>query len=670
MWNNFVVVTLPELVPNWFNTESTLKNTIRRYENKPYGVKKVQSGGNGRQLLVDFYTLPQVIQDGIGDIKKLNHVLDQFYKTDSAAVSFFTKYRFPDGTYLDVDYQERYITNASVLHAARALKLHREAERRGKGNSASAGIMQTVLDDVVSFQTILEKKHNVKHTLPPGLKQWKKVFEEFNTGNYAALISNKHKNMNSVKVTDLTLELLKNLFAGQPHKPTATEIHAQYDAFLTGYLEVINNKTGEIYHAKDFKKLSANTVTSYMAQWANKIGTHAKRSGDRQKFMQAFKPYHSLDKPKYAGSIISIDDRNPPFKMEDGNRVWFYNGIDLGSEAFTCWVHGKSKDGIILEFYRQMVRNYAAWGVNIPAELEAEMSLNSAYVNTFLKEGAMFQYVRIEANNARGKRIEAYFKPLRYGLEKKREGWLARPFALSEANQAGANDVPVLRYEKIVYNALEDIETWNNMPHSVHKHLSRWEVFMTMQNPNVQPTNYEAILRHVGERTKTSCNVGIIHLNNAEFLLGDDSKIATGNKLIGLMKQVEGRDIDVYWLDDNEGRVLKAHIYIGTQLICEAIAKPRYQKARIEQTDQDILNRQLMSSYVATIEAYGRRQKQSLDSITIIDNTPKPKKAFIMPGLRQPVYNTAPLDNTPADDDDDMITTGTYSGYKPLKDRF
>lgn len=65
-----------------------------------------------------------------------------------------------------------------------------------------------------------------------------------------------------------------------------------------------------------------------------------------------------------------------------------------------------------------MLRNYTEWGLNIPYELEAESSLNSSFTNTFLQNGYMFENVRIESNNARGKRIERYYKSLRYDVEK------------------------------------------------------------------------------------------------------------------------------------------------------------------------------------------------------------------------------------------------------------
>lgn len=435
---------------------------------------------------------------------------------------------------------------------------------------------------------------------------------------------------------------------------------------------MVDNATGELYDPKDFKPLSPATIANYLHKWVNKIGTFAIRSGNRQRFMGQFKPHHSLDRPRYAGSIISIDDRQPPFKSLDGKRVWFYNGIDLGSEAFTCWVYGETKEGIITEFYRQLVRNYHEWGFHLPHELEAEMSLNSSFVNTFLREGAMFQKVRIEANNARGKRIERYYGALRYEYEKEREGWLARPHALKESNQQGVDvtKVPTVPYEDIINGCLTDIERWNNAPHAVHTDKTRWQVFCEMQNPELQPTNYLAILPHIGYRTQTSVKAGIIRLQRQEFLLGVDGKVALSDQLIQLMSRVEGQNIDVYWLDDNNGEVMKALVYIGDQYICEAVQKPTYNRATIERTPQDENNRVIMSSYVASVEAFGRRVRQSIGSVTIIE---QPKEeipgAFRISGKRriQPQVEREAVELPQIEDVDDMDYTPIS---KSLKDRF
>ncbi|HEY9196839.1 MAG TPA: hypothetical protein VIM77_11255, partial [Mucilaginibacter sp.] len=534
------------------------------------------------------------------------------------------------------------------------------------------GITAVLCDHATTFQKTLNVKHKIEHTLPESLKRFKQVLNDFEKGGYKTLISGKHGNDNSRKVFDNTIALLESMFAMDNTKPTATDVHRGYDDFLAGKKEVINNNTGEVYNPADFKKLSVATVTNYLSEWQSQIGTHAVRSGDRQRYIQSFKPYHSLEKPKFAGSIISIDDRQPPFKTHAGKRLWFYNGIDLASGAFTCWVYGKTKEGIIIEFYRQLIRNYAEWGFCLPNELEAEMSLNASFVNTFLREGAMFQDVRIEANNARGKRIEAYYRPLRYQLEKKREGWLARPFALSESNQTGSHEVPTLSPDEIIEGCLTDIETWNNMPHWEHTHLSRWEVFTQMQNPNLTPINYNAILPHLGYKTETSCKTGIIKLQGGEYLLGENGAVCTGEKLIEFMRRVEGCTIDVYWLDGNNTPVLKALVYVAGVLVCEAIKKPTYNRAKIEQTDSDRANYQLMSSYVATIEAYGKSRKRAIEPVTVVDTAQPGKKTFVMPGLKsRPVFsdnNTVEILPQPTDSPIYNMPHATNS--KSLKDRF
>jgi len=676
-WNNILVVTESELVPAFFNCLTTLKSTIARYKDKSHGIKKVCSGGNGRQMLISYDSLPAHIREVLPDPRKHSHILDVFYQQDSDAVRFFSEYRFADGSYLSLLHQEQYITNASVLKACVALKSGREHERKTKGGSCK-GIMTTICNDAASFNKTLKAKHGVEHTLPTSERWFKEDFKSFlNDGkdgfNYECLISKKLKNDNAKKVTDEVVKLLNDLFAGVGKKPDRTYVARQYEAFLNGYVEVISEETGEVYDPKAFKPLSEGTIISYLGKWQERIGTYSKRSGDRQKLMQQFKPYHSLDKPTYAGSIISIDDRQPPFEYQKGSRAWFYNGIDLASEAFTCWVYGKSKEGIILDFYRQMIRNYTEWGFCLPAELEAEMSLNSSFTNTFLRPGAMFDHVRIEANNARGKRIEAYYKPLRYQFEKERTGWLARPFALSESNQAAKEAAPMLPYSQIIDGCLKDIEDWNNMPHAVHTTKTRWEVFCEMQHPDLKPTNWKAILPHLGYKTITSCNAGIVKLQSKEFLLGDRNEMYTGDQLINLMKQVEGRNIDVYWLDNNKGEVMKAIIYMGDTCICEAIPKPTYNRATIERTPQDEANRALMSAYVATIEGYMRRKAASIERVFVIDNREKTlNRKFVMPGVTRFTSTTTEqeaeaLPSLPDEEDYLIAQTGFV---RAQKDRF
>jgi len=545
---------------------------------------------------------------------------ESLYERDMRAYDVFSSFRFPDNTTLKDEKVEEYTLNASVLNTiGKIYKMKREYRvELSKEDAEFRDIWTIIANEAIRF------RDKQPHTLPDNISRLRQKYNRYKKEGYTSLISGRFKNSNARVVTDDMEFFLNCLFSGHKQKPTMADITSMYSTFLKGQIEVFNNATGELYEPSGFCKLSPSTIYNYLSKWDNQIATHTIRGGNRQLLIAKFRPYHSLEQAKYAGSIVSIDDRQPPFIYDDKkNRVWFYNGIDLGSECFTCWVYGKSKEGIIMDFYRQMVRNYAQWGLNLPAELEGELNLNASFKDTFLKEGVMFQYVHIEANNARSKRIEGYNRQLRYNYEREEDGWIARPGALNESYQEGQGAKVIRSYEEIVELGLRAIERWNNTEHSHIKGKTRWEVFLETQNQDLQPTNYRAIIPLLGYRTETSCHTGIIKLQRQEFLLGHNGVIAVGSKLIDLMVQVEGHDVDVYWLDGNNGEILKSYVYLGNRCICEAVRKPAYSRARIERTPEDEANRELMSKYVATIDGFGHRQRQTIEKVTVIDRREK-----------------------------------------------
>ncbi len=637
--NTYAVPAL-DLIPTFFNCEATIRSEVSRYKDKDYGIKKLQSGGRGRLMLLAYDSLPSHIKTAIGDPRATAHLMENFYSTSKEAVTYYTETYYKEtGKHLTLHLQEEYIVNASVLIAAHALKQARINQRKALGGSLK-GIIASVLHDVLSFNATLKVKYDVQHTIPSSLKRFKELYGKFisedGSFNYDKLVSEKVGNKNSQKVKDNMLNLLNDLFATLGHKPTRTEIARNYDAFLAGYIEVIDSSTGEVYNPKEFKPLSYNTITNYLGQWKRSIAAHHMRSGNRQVYMGNYKPSHKLEKPVYSGSLISIDDRQPPFYYDKQNRMWFYMGIDLASEAWVAWVWGESKEALILNFYRQLVRNYHEWGLNLPLGIECESSLNSSYRNSILRPGVMFKDVRIEANNARGKRIERYFGSLRYGAEKLREGWMGRPHARNEANQIGAQGKTIIPQHDIITGCLKDIQDWNNTPHSDKADVTRFEYLLQNQNPNTKPTNYNALLPHLGYCTPTSCSdAGIVRLQNTTFLLAQDGKIATGDTLIKLMERVAGRNIQVYWLDDNDGNVFVAHAYINDTLQCELIEQPTYSRAKAELTPQGVKARELMSSYVATIEAYRKDAVAKITPVMIMktDKAPALKNTFQIRGL-------------------------------------
>lgn len=625
---DILVVTKDELVPKYYNTYDALQKCLKRYEQKPYGIRKVQSGGNGRQMLISFDSLPNEIKEGIGDPRKLDHALLKYWEISSEAVRYYTEvFRFEDGTPLKTEYQEEYITNASVFIALKHLRDYKLSHWKNK-----KGLNKNLWEEALGFNPILEKIHGRRHTLELAEQPFTRKFKDFLNGvengfNYESLVSKKFKNQHAKTMTEAMESLLNNMFGGQDCKPTKKDVADKYNAFLNGEVEIVNEETGEVYDSLDrkkFKPLSESAIIAWLGKWENIIGTYTRRSGNRQNLIAQFIPYHSLAQVKEAGIMVSIDDRQPPFHYEGTKRMWAYMGIDLGSEVWTAWVFGKEKDEhLMLEFYRQMVRNYTQWGFNLPLELECESHLNSLFRDNLLQNGTMFDRVRMEANNARGKKVERYFGKLRYQFEKDREGWLARPTARRESNQQGAGEIPKIPIEEIKQNCLYDIQTWNNMEHREHKGKSRWQVFCETQSEKTQPTNWRAILPHLGFKTKTSCRAGIVKLRKSEYLLGLDGEICTGDDLIRLMKYIEGKSFEVFWLDGNDGETLKAMVYYDDMMLCELLPKPIYSRSYHEMDDTGKVNRQIMSAYENTINTFMKIRKNEIDRLTVIDRRSK-----------------------------------------------
>jgi hypothetical protein len=605
----------------------------------------LQKGGNGRNSLIEFASLPAKWQHNIiarfGAPTASRNPLEDHFTMDAAARTFFDNYQLPTGNYLEAKYRVVYTVNASVLAAAKSLFTQREAMHRRMGGSVR-GVWSSVVADVHHFNDYLLRNYQVKHDLPTNERRLREKMNEFHKLGYAALISEKFGNSNAQKVTDLMVKLWNDMFATQRHKPTYLEIAHRYDQFLQGKIEIVNSETGEVYNPNNelFAPISEASVYNYLQQWENRIINERLRTDDNQKYKSKYVPYHKLMAPNFSGSMISVDDRQPPFESTSGKRVWFYNGIDLHSQAFIAWTYGDTKEGIILEFYRQLVRNIAEWGFNMPAELEAEMSLNSSYMGTFLTPGVMFSAVRIEANNARGKRIERFYRDLRYNIEKKREGWLARPFAISESNQARVAKKVQIPADIIIDNAHEDIETWNNTLHpdqNKYPGMTRWEVWITNQHPDLKPINWYGILPFIGHRTPTSVNAGRAKLQYRERVLGLNGCVATGDTLIQILKKVEGKTLDCYWLDDNDGNVLKAVLVHNGAIVCELLGDLKYNRSSLERTAADDDNRALMSRYQATVDGFIKTGRHSIERVEIFEVAAEEKpKTFTIrkPGAR------------------------------------
>lgn len=226
----------------------------------------------------------------------------------------------------------------------------------------------------------------------------------------------------------------------------------------------------------------------------------------------------------------------------------------------------------------------------MPAEVEVERHLMWDLRETTLAEGNLFNYVRFAAaENPQEKKIESLFNQLRYQFDKKQNdglGWLPRPKARREANEGSHETAKphTYDYEEVVGMAIDSMIEWNGSPHPDQKRfpgMTRIEVFLERQNPNLAPIDWRNVARWVGHSRETSVNRYELRVNNAKWILPDPTLAnKTGNN---------GTPIDAYWLENADGMTERIYLYSrdSDKFLAEALPKKVAHRARVEQTEQD-----------------------------------------------------------------------------------
>ena len=127
-WNNILVVTKEELIPEFFPSWEALKKKLSRDLKKPYGIRRAREGkGLGNEVLIQYDTLPVEIRKALGDPREVDCILERYFREDRGAVEYYTQVKAGKKGYIEVERQQQYILDASVLLAAFRLRDARTA---------------------------------------------------------------------------------------------------------------------------------------------------------------------------------------------------------------------------------------------------------------------------------------------------------------------------------------------------------------------------------------------------------------------------------------------------------------------------------------------------------------------------------------------------------------
>ena len=577
-------------------------------------INVVRSGrGLGGYVLVEIATMPLRFQERIklkyGDMKEdvIRNWLGSHYHIDAKAREFFTRFRFDNGDALPPEHIQEYTVNASVIEAVmRAMEdatFMRKAMKAGPVNWGE-------LAGAISYY-----QAEFGHTLPVSSNRFKKRVNDFKANGYESLISRKFMNQNRRKVTYDIERLLLSIDA-QPEQPFNTTVWEQYNLFVQGELELYDPETGEVLNPADFTDkdgnplvLSPATVANYLNNPKNKA-LRGKLHMSQWDFNNAYRPYHLRSIGEYSLSKVSLDDRDLPRPMKDGNRVKAYYAYDVVSGAVVGYAYNRYKTTeLFLDCMRNMFQTLDRNGMYIPAELEVEHHLVSDFADGLMQAGTVFPLIRwCNPGNSREKRAEHKNREKKYGVEKRTQVGIGRWYAKLEANRPkeekvydeknNTYKVKTYSYEELVADDIRAIETFNAQPHPNQKRypgMSRWDVLCAHQNPNLAPWDKAVLYRFIGQHTETT-----IRQNTYCTVMYNQYGLPSPE----IIEKLEPRNykVDAYYLPDADGTINEVYIYQNGRYIATCKPVARYNENTAEQTEYDKAAYTEQSKYVAQFD--------------------------------------------------------------------
>lgn len=572
-----------------------------------------QGKGLGSYALIEIATMPLRFQERIklkyGDMKEdvIRNWLGSHYHIDAKARDFYTRFRFDNGDTLPPEHIQEYTVNASVIEAVmRAMEdatFMRKAMKAGPVNWGE-------LAGAISYY-----QAEFGHTLPVSSNRFKKRVNDFKANGYESLISRKFMNQNRRKVTYDIERLLLSIDA-QPEQPFNTTVWEQYNMFVQGDLELYDPETGEVLNPADFTDkdgnplvLSPATVANYLNNPKNKA-LRAKLHMSQWDFNNAYRPYHLRSIGEFSLSKVSLDDRDLPRPMKDGNRVKAYYAYDVVSGAVVGYAYNRYKTTeLFLDCMRNMFQTLDRNGMYIPAELEVEHHLVSDFADGLMQAGTVFPLIRwCNPGNSREKRAEHKNREKKYGVEKRTQVGIGRWWAKLEANRPkeekvydeknNTYKVKTYSYEELVADDIRAIQTFNAQPHPNQKRypgMSRWDVLCAHQNPNLAPWDKAVLYRFIGQHTETT-----IRQNTYCTVMYNQYGLPSPE----IIEKLEPRNykVDVYYLPDADGTINEVYIYQNGRYIATCKPVARYNENTAEQTEYDKAAYTEQSKYVAQFD--------------------------------------------------------------------
>ena len=601
------------------------------------GTLKVRRRGClGNPAMVDFTSMPDRFKRPAEERFKTHiqsfldqQLLENRIVEDPEAMKFFSEYKTKTGGTLKGEQVLKYYNNAIVLDAIHDLINERYGMHRKLGNRKKSNKWETIAKDL---ETVNRSKY--PHTLNESHRRLQEKYNEYIRDGYSSLIHGNFSN-NNARIVDEKLERLMLSIYCMKNKPYASWVVEDYHRFIAGDLSFVDYQTGELFNRDDFYNedkgrfvtISNATAWNYINNPKNRAIMDRLRS-TYHKYQSSTRPHFHRHAPEYGLSKISLDDRDLPRKMHDGNRVKAYYAYDVASGCIIGASYSVKKDTtLFIDCLRDMFRFIDSRGWGLPMEMEVEHHLVNQYEDDLMKAGVVFPLVRWCApTNSQEKHAEHFNRRKKYGFEKRYQAGIGRWYGKLEANQTGgermyddANNKYIVKektysFEELVADDLHTIEQYNN---SWHRNQDKYNGLTCMQvleqnlNPNLARINRALLIRYIGESTKTTIQRNMyVQVQYSDYQLPNPEILA---KLLP-----NNYTVQAYYIPgDNIERV---YLYQNENFICEAARIETFTTANAEWTEKDSTAQTSQAKYIAQFDSMVKKGKEKLARVEIMPN--------------------------------------------------
>lgn len=587
-----------------------------------------QGKGKGNYALISFASLPEVMQAKLRakypDIVEMqkrasNPAYELFrraYERDYDALSYYHRTLRALNKSLSKEriseLAEEYTTNASVIQAVIRVRRDNELYRKVRGKRV---VSWAEMSDVIKFY-----QAEYGHTLgvsPTRFASWVRSFEK---EGYAALISKKFGNMNTLKVS-VDVERLLLEMASDRTRPYKRSVWEWYCEFLRGDVEYINMTTGELYDPKQFPDLSEKLVGDILRKRLNQARL-SKTHDARHDYMTGLRPHHKRQKPKYSLSMVSLDDKDFAVKIKwciikekvvRGEKKLVKKWVETALKAYLCydvassaiigWAFSGEKNSDLFErCVQSMYRNLLSWGLGQPYEAQVENHIVSGYKEGMMRSGCLFPKVTFAgAENSQEKYAEHFNRQFKYQVEKDyAPEVVGRPFARLAENRTKnrkVSDGQNNNYEQREYNYAEAVEAYeqmiriyNNMPHPEQKLYpgkTRLEVLLEYQHNEIKAIDEVQVAYWAGRQVETSVKRGQFRAIYEDYALNPEQEErlrGTKGKVTAYYLPYEGLGL---WNKQVEPIIETMHLYQEAVYLGACPRIVPYQVSTLERSDDD-----------------------------------------------------------------------------------